>query len=38
MEHQNILNLVNEANDSRFVTREWNIVNDNSKSNYAAAN
>ena len=28
MEHQKILNLFNEANNSKFVTREWNIVND----------
>ena len=34
MEHQKILNLLNEANDSKFVTRKWNIVNDNSKTNY----
>ena len=27
MEHQKILNLLNEANNSNFVTREWNIVN-----------
>ena len=38
MEHQKILNLLNDANDSKFVTRKWNIVNDNSNSNYAAAN
>ena len=38
MEHQKILNLLNEANDSKFVARKWNIVNDNSKSNYNAAN
>ena len=38
MKHQKILNLSNEANDSRFVTRKWNIVNDNSKSNYDATN
>ena len=37
MEHQKILNVFNEVNDSKFVTRKWNIVNDNSKSNYAAA-
>ena len=32
---------MNEANDSKFVTRKWNIVNDQydqSKSNYGAAN
>ena len=38
MEHQKILNLLNEANDSKFVTRKWNIVNDNSKSNYDVTN
>ena len=38
MEEQKILNLLNEANDSKFVTRKWNIVNDNSKSNYDATN
>ena len=30
MEDPKILNLLNEANDSKFVTRKWNIVNDNS--------
>ena len=29
---------MNEANNSKFVTRKWNIVNDNSKSNYDATN
>ena len=38
MEHQKIVNLLNEANDSEFVTRKWNVVNDNSKSNYDARN
>ena len=38
MEHQKILNLLNDANSSKFVTRKWDIVNDNSNSNYAAAN
>ena len=32
MERQKILNLLNEANDPKFVTRKWNIVNDNSSS------
>ena len=27
MEHQKILNLLNEVSDSRFVTRKQNIVN-----------
>ena len=40
MEHQKTLNLLNEASDSKFVTRKWNIndINDNSKTNYDAAN
>ena len=38
MEHQKILNLLNEANNSKFVTRKWKIVNDNSKANYDAGN
>ena len=31
MEQQKILNLLNEANSSKFVTRKCNIANDNSK-------
>ena len=38
MEHPKISNLLNDANDSKFVARKWNIVNDNSNSIYAAAN
>ena len=38
MEQQKILNLLNEANDSKFLTRKWKIVNDNSKANYDAGN
>ena len=38
MEHQKILNLLNEANNSKFVTRKWNIVNHNSKVNYDVVN
>ena len=38
MEHQKIINLLNEANDSQFVTRKWNIANDSSKANCNAAN
>ena len=34
MKHQKILNLLSEASDSNFVTRKWNIVNDQSNSNY----
>ena len=28
MEHQKILGSLNKANDSKFATRKWNIVND----------
>ena len=38
MEQQKILYLLNEANDSKFATRKWNFVNDNSKSNYDVTN
>ena len=38
MEHQKILNSLNEGNYSKFVAGKWNIVNDNSKSNYGAGN
>ena len=29
---------MNEANNSKFVVRQWNIANDNSKSNYGVGN
>ena len=38
MKHQKILNSLSEGNDSKFVTRKWNIFNDNSKANYNRAN
>ena len=38
MKHQKILNLQSEANDSKFITRKQNIVNDNSKSTYDGTN
>ena len=38
MEHQKILNLLNELNDSKFVTRKWNVVNYNLRSNHDATN
>ena len=38
MENQKILNLLNEANAFKFVTRKWNTVNDNSKANNDVAN
>ena len=36
MKHQKIL--LNDTNDSKFVTRKWNIVNDQSNANYDAGN
>ena len=38
MERQKLLNLLNKANDSKFVIRKSNIVNDNSKLNYNVGN
>ena len=38
MEHQKILNLLNESSNSKFVTRKWNIFNDHSDANYDAGN
>ena len=38
MEHQKILNLLNEANDSKFLRSKWNIVNDQSNANYDVGN
>ena len=38
MEHQKILELLNEANDSKFVTRKWNIINDQLNANYDVGN
>ena len=38
MEHQKILSLLNEANDSKFVARKWNTVNDQSTANYDVGN
>ena len=32
------INLLNEANDSKFVARKWNIVNDNSNANCSIGN
>ena len=34
MKHQKILNLMGEAKNSKFVTRKWNNVNDQSNANY----
>ena len=38
MEQQKRLNLWKEANDSKFVTRKCNIVNDNSNENDSVGN
>ena len=38
MKHQKILNLWNQANDSKFVTRKWNIVNNQPYTNCDARN
>ena len=38
MGHQEILNLLNGASDSWFVTRKWNIVNDQSSDRYVVGN
>ena len=38
MEHQKILHLLNKANDSKFVTRKWNIFNDQSNADYGVGN
>ena len=38
MEHQKILNLLNESCDSAFVTRKWNIVHDQSNTDYDVGN
>ena len=32
------MNLLNKASDSKFVTRKWNIVNDQSNANYTVGN
>ena len=38
MKYQNILNSLNEARDSKFVTMKWNIGNDQSNANYNSGN
>ena len=38
MEHQKILTLLNEANNSKVVTRKWNIVSDQLNANYDVGN
>ena len=38
MENQIISTLLNEDSASKFVTRKWNIVNDESNTNYDVGN
>ena len=38
MDNQQILNLLNEASNSKFVTKKWDIVGENSKEDYNEAN
>ena len=38
MEHQKILNLLNEASNSKFFTRKWNIANDQRNANFNVGN
>ena len=38
MEHQKLINLLNGAKDSNFVTRKWSIFNSQSKDNYVVGN
>ena len=38
MGHQKILNSLNEENNSKFMKRKSNIVNDYSKANYDVRN
>ena len=38
MEHQTTLKLLNDAGDTKFVTRKCNIFNDQSSANYDVGN
>ena len=38
MGHQKVLNLLNKASNSKFVTRKWNILNDQANGNYHVGN
>ena len=38
MKHQKILHLLNKANDSKYSTRKWDIVTDNSDLTYGVGN
>ena len=37
-QYQKILSLLNEANNSKFATRKWNIVNDQSNASFDVGN
>ena len=38
MKYQKVLNLLNEVNDPKFMTRKWNIFNNNSNVKYGVGN
>ena len=38
MEHQKIVNILNESSNFKFVTKEWSLVNRQSSANYDAGN
>ena len=38
MQHQKLFNLLNEANDYKFVTTKWNIINDQSNARFDEGN
>ena len=38
MEHQKLFNLLNEANDSKFVTTKWSIINDQLNAHFDEGN
>ena len=37
-EYKKILSLLNEASDSRFIARDWDVFNDQSNANYNVEN
>ena len=38
MKHQKTLNLLNEASNSKFVLKKWNISHDQSNASYDVGN
>ena len=38
MERQKIMKLLNDASDSKFMSRKWNIANNKSRANYDVGN